>query len=147
MRALIQRVARASVSVDGAVVSRINKGLLVLIGIKDGDTQEDADFITKKLLDLRLFESEKSFVDKSIKDLDLEVLFVSQFTLYANCRKGNRPSFDKAMNPKDAKIFYENFVKNFKTKWPRVYDGVFGAEMQVELVNYGPATILLESEK
>jgi D-tyrosyl-tRNA(Tyr) deacylase len=147
MRVLIQRVSRALVTVEGKTISSIKKGLLVFVGIKVDDTREDADFITKKLLHLRLFASEKSFADKSIKDLDLEILLVSQFTLYARCRKGNRPAFDQAMNSKDAKLFYDVFVKNFKTQWPKVQDGVFGAEMQVELVNDGPVTILLESEK
>ena len=145
MKVVIQRVKSASVEVDGDLISSIGQGLLVLVGIHKEDTQKDSDYIIKKILSLRFFESEKSFMDKSVQDLNLEVLLVSQFTLYGNCKKGARPSFDKAMPPKEAKIFYENFVEKFKQQHSKVKDGIFGAYMQVSLVNDGPVTIILDS--
>ncbi len=145
MRAVIQRVNSASVTVDKKVVSSIEKGLLILVGIHKDDTDKDCEYLIKKILNLRIFEGEKSFVDKSVKDLDLEILFVSQFTLYADCKKGTRPSFDKAMSSKDAKVFYQNFINSFKQEYSKIKDGVFGAYMQVNLVNDGPVTIILDS--
>ena len=145
MRAVIQRVNSASVEVEGKLISKIEKGLLVLVGIHKEDTQKDAGYIIRKILNLRVFESEKSFMDKSVQDLELEILLVSQFTLYADLRKGNRPSFDKAMPPAQAKIFYENFVEKFRENYPKTKDGVFGAYMQVSLVNDGPLTIILDN--
>ena len=145
MKALIQRVTSGSVSVEGKLVSSIQKGLLVFIGLGLDDTQTDCEFITRKILNLRIFDGQKSFADKSVQDLGLEILFVSQFTLYANCNKGNRPSFSKAMPPDKAKLFYQDFFNQFKFQYSKIKDGVFGANMQVELVNDGPVTILLES--
>ena len=146
MRAVIQRVNNASVHVDGKLISSISKGLLVLIGINKEDKKEDCEYITRKILNLRIFESEKSFMDKSVQDLDLEILFISQFTLYGSCNKGNRPSFDKAMSPGDANFFYQDFLESFKKVYPTIKDGVFGAYMQVNLVNDGPVTIILDSQ-
>jgi len=128
-------------------VSKINKGLLVLVGIHKEDTQDDIDFIIKKLLNLRLFDFDNKFCEKSVKDLSLEILCVSQFTLYASCKKGNRPSFDKAMSPKEAKVFYSNFLNKLKQQHSKVKDGEFGAYMQVSLVNDGPVTIVLDRKK
>jgi len=145
MRAVIQRVNNASVTIDDKVISKVNKGLLVLIGIHKDDTQKDCEYLIRKILNLRIFEGEKSFVDKSVKDLDLEILLVSQFTLYADCTKGNRPSFDKAMSSKEAKVFYQNFIENFRKEYPKIKDGIFGAYMQISLTNDGPVTIILDS--
>ena len=145
MKAIIQRVDSASVSVDEKIISEIKKGLLILIGIHKDDKQEDADYLMRKILNLRIFDDQEKFMDKSVNDFNLEILFVSQFTLYASCKKGNRPSFDKAMPPKDAKVFYQNFVENFKQSYSKVKDGIFGAYMKVNLINDGPVTITLES--
>ena len=147
MKAIVQRVKSASVTVDEKLISEIQKGFLVLVGIGQDDTQKDVDYITKKILNLRIFESEKGYFDKSIQDIDGEILFVSQFTLYGDCNKGNRPSFSHAMSPAKAKVFYQNFLDNFKKLYPKIKDGQFGAMMQVELINDGPVTIVLDSSK
>ena len=147
MRVVIQKVKSASVKIDEKLVSQINQGLLVLVGINKADTQKDVDYVTKKILNLRVFESEKGFFDKSVQALNLEILFVSQFTLYGNCKKGNRPSFDKAMPSDQAKSFYQDFLDNFKKQYSKIKDGVFGAYMKVELINDGPVTIILDSSK
>lgn len=147
MKALIQRVTRASVSVDGKIISSIGKGLLVFVGIGLDDAPRDCEYLTRKILNLRVFDGEKSFADKSVQDLGLEILFVSQFTLFADCNKGNRPSFSHAMPPDKAKVFYQDFIDQFRLQYPKIKDGVFGANMQVELVNDGPVTILLDSAK
>lgn len=142
MKVVIQRVKEASVLVDNNLISSIKRGVLIFIGINLNDTIEDSQYIIKKILNLRIFENKEKIMDKSVKDLDLEILLVSQFTLCADLRKGNRPSFDKAMPPKEAKIFYDNFVKDFKKNYSKVKEGVFGAYMQVNLINYGPVTII-----
>ena len=145
MRAVIQKVNAASVEVDGKLVSSIEKGLLVLVGIERQDTPKDSEYLVRKILNLRIFDDQEKFLDKSVQDLSLEVLLVSQFTLYGSCKKGNRPSFDKAMPPKEAKVFYQDFVEKFKQNYFKVKDGIFGAYMQVSLVNDGPVTIILDS--
>jgi len=147
MRAVVQRVSSASVSVDGKLISKIGPGLLVLLGIKDSDTQKDTDYIIKKLVKLRIFPDDNHNMNKSVADTGGEILLVSQFTLYGDCRKGNRPSFIKAMKPDEAKEFYDNFAIVLKKEYPKVKEGVFGAYMKVELVNDGPTTILIDSEK
>ncbi len=147
MKVVIQKVKSASVTVNEKLISEIEKGFLILVGIGQNDTQKDVDYITKKILNLRIFESEKGYFDKSIQDIDGEILFVSQFTLYGDCNKGNRPSFSHAMPPAQAKIFYQNFLDNFKKLYPKIKDGQFGAMMQVELINDGPITIILDSIK
>ncbi len=144
MKAVIQKVNSASVEVDGKLISSIDKGLLVLVGIHKKDTQTEADYLIRKILNLRMFESDKHFMDKSVQDLDLEVLLVSQFTLYGDCTKGNRPSFDQAMSPAQAKVFYDDFVNKFRQSHLKTKDGVFGAYMKVSLINDGPFTIVLE---
>jgi len=143
MKAVIQRVNYASVEVDGKLISSIDKGLLILVGIHKNDTENEADYLIRKILNLRIFESEKHFMDKSVQDLDLEILLVSQFTLYGDCKKGNRPSFDQAMPPAQAKVFYDDFVDKFKKSHAKVKDGVFGAYMKVRLENDGPLTIVI----
>jgi len=147
MRALVQRVSEASVSVDNAVVSHIQGGLLVLLGIKSDDTQKDQDYIIKKILNLRIFSDQKNMMNKSVVDVSGEILLVSQFTLYGDCSKGNRPSFAKAMKPEQAKILYDDFARNVKQQYGKVREGIFAAHMQVSLVNDGPVTILIDSKK
>ena len=144
MKLLVQRVSRASVKIDGKEISKIKNGFLVFIGITHGDTKEIADYLVKKLLGLRLFEDENSKLNLSLKDVRGELLLVSQFTLYADCSKGNRPSFIKAASGDFAKELYNYFVSKCKTVVPVVKEGVFGSNMEIELVNYGPATVIIE---
>ena len=144
MRIVIQRVKRASVSVEEKVVGSIQKGFLVLIGVGQGDDEATADKYMKKLLGLRIFEDENGKTNCSLKDVDGELLLVSQFTLYASCRKGNRPSFTQAGDPKKAEELYEYMVAKAREQVPVVETGVFGAEMEVSLVNDGPFTVILE---
>lgn len=147
MKIVIQKVKSASVHVEQKLISEIQKGYLILVGIHENDTQDDVDYITKKILNLRLFKSENSYFDKSIKDIEGQILFVSQFTLYGDTKKGNRPSFSKAMAPEKAKLFYEDFLNSFKKLYPKIKDGLFGANMQISLINDGPVTIILDSNK
>ena len=144
MKLVIQRVANAQVEVDEKIVGKINKGYLVLFGVKEGDTIEQADALADKLCKLRIFEDENEKMNLSINDVDGELLIVSQFTLYANCEKGNRPSFVEAMEPKKANEIYEYFVEKCKEKVRKVEKGAFGAHMKVSLLNDGPVTIVLE---
>ena len=144
MKLIIQRVANAQVEVDEKIVGKINKGYLVLFGVKEGDSIEQADALADKLCKLRIFEDENEKMNLSINDIDGELLIVSQFTLYANCEKGNRPSFVEAMEPKKANEIYEYFVEKCKDKVRKVEKGVFGAHMKVSLLNDGPVTIVLE---
>ena len=144
MKLVIQRVANAQVEVDEKIVGKINKGYLVLFGVKEGDTIEQEDALADKLCKLRIFEDENEKMNLSINDIDGELLIVSQFTLYANCEKGNRPSFVEAMEPKKANEIYEYFVEKCKEKVKKVEKGVFGADMKVSLLNDGPVTIVLE---
>lgn len=146
MRAVIQRVAQASVIVDEEIIASIGKGYLVLLGIHTDDTQKDRDYIIKKLLNIRLFPSADKNIDRSIVDVDGELLLVSQFTLYADCSKGNRPSFVGAMPPDKAALFNDTFVHECKHQYPRTQSGIFGATMKVSLVNDGPVTIIIDSK-
>ena len=144
MRIVIQRVKRASVSVEEKVVGSIQKGFLVLIGVGQGDDEATADKYMKKLLGLRIFEDEAGKTNLSLKDVGGELLLVSQFTLYANCKKGNRPSFIEAGAPDMAEELYEYMIQEAQKTVPVVEHGVFGADMKVALVNDGPFTILLD---
>ena len=144
MRFLIQRVSEASVTIDGQVTGKIGRGYMVLIGACDSDTEEIADLFVRKLLGLRIFEDENGKTNLSLKDVDGELLLVSQFTLYANCRKGNRPGFTDAGSPEHANKLYEYIVQSCRDAGYRVQTGVFGAEMKVSLVNDGPFTIMLD---
>ena len=144
MRLLIQRVNHASVKVDGEVIGNIGKGFLVLVGIGQNDTREIADKYMKKMLGLRIFEDENGKTNLSLADVNGELLMVSQFTLYANCKKGNRPSFTEAGEPHRAEELYEYMVAKAREQVPVVETGVFGAEMEVSLVNDGPFTVILE---
>lgn len=145
MKFVIQRVDSASVKVEGKVVGSIGKGFLVFIGVGQGDTEEEADKYLKKLLGLRIFEDEQGKTNLSLADVEGQLLLISQFTLYANCRKGNRPSFIEVGDPKLAEGLYEYLVKKAREQVSVVETGIFGAHMEVSLVNHGPFTILLEN--
>lgn len=147
MRFVIQRVKEASVRVDGQVIGEIGKGCLVFIGVSDTDTEQTADKMVRKLTGLRIFEDADGKTNLSLGDVDGSLLLVSQFTLYANCRKGNRPSFTEAGAPEKANALYEYIIESCRKTVPEVRTGSFGAEMEVRLVNDGPFTILLDSEK
>ena len=148
MRALIQRVKHASVTIDGVVKSSIEKGLLVFLGFADGDTEDLIEPIAKKLSGLRIFEDENEKMNLSVSDVGGEILVVSQFTLYADCKKGKRPSFTNAMAPSLANEYYEKFVKLLESITEKeVKTGEFGADMKVELLNDGPVTIMLDSKE
>ncbi len=145
MRFVIQRVTRASVEVNQKVIGAIDKGFLVLIGINNEDNTEIADKLIKKLIGLRIFEDEMCKTNLSLKDVGGELLLVSQFTLYADCKKGNRPSFTKAGNPDLANELYEYIVTECQKMVPKVETGEFGADMKISLLNDGPFTIILDS--
>ena len=147
MRFVIQRVKKASVSVGEETVGEIKKGYLVLIGVSEEDTETAADKMIRKMIGLRLFEDEAGKTNLSLADVGGSLLLVSQFTLYANCRKGNRPSFIEAGKPEKANALYEYIIRECRKSGPEVQTGRFGAEMEVSLVNDGPFTILLDSEK
>lgn len=144
MKFLIQRVTEAKVDIDGETVGKIGKGYLVLIGIGEEDSEEVADRFIRKMLSLRIFADENGKTNLSIRDVNGQLLLVSQFTLYADCHKGNRPTFNGAGNPADAKRLYEYIVAKCKKQIPVVQTGKFGADMQVNLVNDGPFTIILD---
>ena len=144
MRFVVQRVSEAAVTIDGRTAGQIGKGFLVLVGVCDSDTKETADLFVRKLLGLRIFEDAQGKTNLSLKDVGGELLLVSQFTLYANCRKCNRPSFTDAGNPAHAEALYEYIVEECRRAGYSVQTGEFGAEMKVSLVNDGPFTILLD---
>ena len=147
MRTVIQRVANASVTVEAKVVAEIQKGLLVFVGIEEADTQEDLDWLVTKITQLRIFNDENEVMNLSVQDIDGDVLVVSQFTLHAATKKGNRPSYIKAAKPDFAIPMYERFVKALESKLgKKVPTGIFGADMKVLLLNDGPVTILIDSK-
>lgn len=146
MRFVIQRVKEACVRVDNETVGEIRKGFLVLIGVSQDDTRETADRMIRKMLGLRIFEDENGKTNLSLEAVDGGLLLVSQFTLYANCKKGNRPSFTEAGDPEKAEMIYEYIISECRKSVPEVETGRFGAEMEVSLVNDGPFTIVLDSE-
>ena len=147
MRAVIQRVSRASVTVDGRVVGQIGIGLLVLLGVAQGDDEAAADYLADKTAGLRIFEDADEKMNLSCAEVGGAVLVVSQFTLYGDVRKGKRPSFDRAARPDDANRLYEYFVSRIRASGLKCETGIFQAMMDVELVNDGPVTILLDSER
>lgn len=144
MKFVIQRVCHAIVTVDNKTEGKINKGFLVLIGVGQDDTKEEADRLIKKMIQLRIFEDDNGKTNLALKDVNGELLLVSQFTLYADCRKGNRPSFVNAAKPEHAEELYEYIIKECQKQVSVVKTGVFGADMKVELINDGPFTIILE---
>lgn len=147
MRAVIQRVSRAEVAVNGEVTGQIARGLLVLLGVAQGDTEADANYLSEKTAGLRIFEDENGKMNLSVTDVGGAILVVSQFTLYGDVRKGKRPSFDAAAPPQKARELYEYFVERIRAAGLRCETGRFQENMQVELVNDGPVTILLDSSR
>lgn len=147
MKFVIQRVLEASVKVDEAVIGQIMKGFVVFIGVGQNDTKETADKLIKKLVGLRIFEDENGKTNLSLADVDGQLLLISQFTLYANCKKGYRPSFTESGAPDLAETLYEYIIQQCKESVPIVETGSFGADMKVSLINDGPFTIILDSEQ
>lgn len=147
MKLVIHRVTHASVTVDNNVIGKIGKGYMVLIGVSDTDTKEIADKMLDKMIKLRIFEDENGKTNLSLADVGGELLLISQFTLYANCKKGNRPSFIEAGSPDHANALYEYIIEKCKERVDVVEQGEFGAEMKVELLNDGPFTVILDSEQ
>lgn len=147
MRAVIQRVSRASVTIDENTAGTISQGLVVLLGIKEVDTKKDLEWLAEKIIHLRIFEDSNGKMNNSLADIGGEVLIISQFTLYGDCRKGRRPGFSGAASPEIAEPLYQQFIQEVRAKNIVTATGSFGADMQVELVNDGPVTLLLDSEK
>jgi D-tyrosyl-tRNA(Tyr) deacylase len=147
MKIIIQRVSEASVTVEGQTTADIQKGLLVLVGIEDADTQEDIDWLSGKIIKMRIFGDENEVMNCSVQDIDGDIIVVSQFTLHASTKKGNRPSYIKAAKPDFAIPMYENFVKSLeKELGKKVQTGIFGADMKINLLNDGPVTIIMDSK-
>ncbi|MFH7002809.1 D-aminoacyl-tRNA deacylase [Flavobacterium bizetiae] len=147
MKIVIQRVSQASVTVDEKKVADIQKGLLVLVGIEEADTQEDIDWLVGKIIKMRIFGDENDVMNCSVQDIDGDIIVVSQFTLHASTKKGNRPSYIKAAKPDFAIPMYENFVQSLEKEFnKKVQTGIFGADMKVSLLNDGPVTILIDSK-
>ncbi|MDR3586509.1 MAG: D-aminoacyl-tRNA deacylase [Desulfosporosinus sp.] len=147
MRSVVQRVKRASVSVNGENVGKISAGLLILLAVGQEDREDDLTWMVDKLVGLRIFEDEEGKMNRSVQDVGGEILMVSQFTLYGDCRSGKRPSFKTAAPPEQAKALYERVVAGIRNHGLKVETGVFQAQMDVELINDGPVTLLLDSEK
>lgn len=146
MRAVLQRVQRAKVSVNNEIAGQIGKGLLVLLGVSEQDTEKESQFLAEKTANLRIFPDEEGKLNRSVLDAEGEILVVSQFTLYADCTRGRRPSFQQAAAPEAANGLYEKYVAELKNLGVTVGTGIFQTDMQVELVNDGPVTILLDSD-
>lgn len=147
MRSVIQRVSNASVKVDGAITGQIRQGLLVLVGIEDADGQEDIEWLSGKIVNLRIFNDEEGVMNKSVKDIEGEILLVSQFTLHAATKKGNRPSYIRASKPEMAVPMYEQFKQQLAADLGKeIQSGIFGADMKVELLNDGPVTIIIDTK-
>ena len=146
MKIVVQRVSQASVKVSGEIVGEISQGLLLLIGIEENDEKEDAEWLSKKILDLRIFSDEEGKMNCSVKDINGEILCVSQFTLIADYKKGNRPSFIKAAKPEKAVPLFEYFKGLIKSSGLKTESGIFGADMKVCLLNDGPVTIVMDSK-
>lgn len=147
MRTIIQRVTEASVTIDQQLYSSIGKGMMILVGIEEADTEEDIDWLVKKISNLRIFDDENGVMNKSTLDIDGDILVVSQFTLHASTKKGNRPSYFKAARPETATPLYESFCKQMgETIGKAVKTGQFGADMKVALINDGPVTIIIDTK-
>jgi D-aminoacyl-tRNA deacylase len=147
MRVVVQRSKEASVTVDGKITGQISKGLVLLVGVTHEDTTADADFVAEKIVHLRIFEDENQKMNHSLMDVEGEILSVSQFTLYGDCRKGRRPNFMDAARPEHAVGIYEAFNAELRAKGIKVETGIFGAMMDVSLTNDGPVTLIIESKK
>jgi len=147
MKTVIQRVLSASVTIDNEIVAQINQGLLLLIGIEDADNQDDIDWLTSKIVNLRIFADANDIMNRSIKDVEGEIIVVSQFTLHAATKKGNRPSYIKASKPDIAIPLYEKFIHQLEKEFnKKVQTGKFGADMKVALINDGPVTIVIDTK-
>jgi D-aminoacyl-tRNA deacylase len=147
MKAVIQRVSKASVTIDGTIKSSIAQGLLILLGIEDADTEEDIEWLSSKIVNLRIFNDESGVMNISVKDAGGDILLVSQFTLHASTKKGNRPSYIKASKPEFAIPMYEKMIRQLQTDLGKgIQTGEFGADMKVELLNDGPVTIVMDSK-
>ena len=147
MRAVVQRVKKSSVTVDGQITGKIDSGLMVLIGVEDGDGEKDVSYIAEKVTGLRIFEDEEGKMNRSVMDAGGDILAVSQFTLLGDVRKGKRPSFSSAAAPDEANALYRKVIEEIQAKGVHVEEGVFQTEMYVEIHNHGPVTILLDSRK
>ncbi len=147
MRAVVQRVLCSSIKVDNNIVSSIGFGLVAFIGFHRDDSQSDMEYIANKILQLRIFNDEKNVMNKSLLEIEGELLIISQFTLYGDVRKGRRPSYSSSMPPEKASKFYNEFIELCKQKYRRVKSGIFRADMEIDLKNSGPVTILLDSNK
>lgn len=145
MRTVVQRAKAANVTVDEKIIGQINKGLVVLLGVSENDSLEDVDYLVDKILNLRIFEDDNEKMNLSLLDLNYELLVISQFTLYGDCKKGRRPNFMEAAKPQKAEELYEKFTARCKENCIKVETGIFGAHMQVSLTNDGPVTIILDS--
>lgn len=147
MRAVIQRVSKASVTIEGKVNGAINRGLLVLVGIEDADTQEDIEWLSSKIVNLRVFDDENGVMNVSVKDAGGDILLISQFTLHASTKKGNRPSYIRASKPEVAIPLYEKMISQLSNDLGKAVEtGIFGADMKVELLNDGPVTIVMDTK-
>ncbi len=146
MRVILQRVSKALVSIEGANYSQIDQGLLILLGITHEDSQLDIDWMVQKIISLRIFSDDEGKMNLSVQVVNGEVLVVSQFTLFASTKKGNRPSFVNSAKPESALFLYEKFVETLKSSGVKVQTGIFGANMQIELINDGPVTLMLDSK-
>jgi D-tyrosyl-tRNA(Tyr) deacylase len=147
MRAVVQRVSQASVTIDKRITGAINKGLLILIGIGEEDTSEDVEWLSSKLVSLRIFEDAAGKMNMGIKELDGEILLISQFTLFASTQKGNRPSFTKAARPEQAVPLYDQMIRQLTEKLGKpIATGIFGADMKISLINDGPVTIIMDTK-
>ena len=147
MRAVVQRVSKASVTIDDNIYSQINSGLLILLGIEDADSAEDIEWLSGKIINLRIFNDDNGVMNVSVKDMNGDVLVVSQFTLHASTKKGNRPSYIKASKPEFAIPMYEKFIQQLTSDLgKKIYTGIFGGDMKVELLNDGPVTIVIDTK-
>lgn len=147
MRAILQRVSKASVTIDNSETNAIRKGIVAFIAVKPSDTQDDIDYIVSKMINLRIFEDSEGKMNKSLIDINGDLLIISQFTLYGDCRKGRRPSFTQAGSPKIAEPIYNRFIETIITEPINIVTGKFQSDMQVSLINDGPVTLILDSEK
>lgn len=147
MRAVVQRVIKSNVSVDNNIIGEIKEGIMLLLGVEENDRDEDFEYIFKKVTNLRIFDDENGVMNKTIKDINGELLVISQFTLYGDARKGNRPSYVKAAKFENGKMYYEKFILKATELGIKTQHGEYGADMQVQLINNGPVTILLDSSR
>ncbi len=148
MRAVVQRVKRAEVRVEGNITGKIEKGILVLLGVGEDDEKKDLEYMADKIMNLRIFEDDNDKMNLSVLDMGGSVLVVSQFTLYGDCRKGNRPSYSTAARPEKAKAYYDSFIEYISNKYGiKVESGIFQASMEVDFINDGPVTLMLDSKK